>query len=106
MIEHRFNAPQRYTFIQSMNSLFNTAKETLTAQLRGEAVFSTPELYEARLRVCETCPKRIAVGVIWKCGVCNCFLHLKAGTLHAVCPWYRWPGDERWKPANFNENLR
>jgi hypothetical protein len=89
-----------------MQSLFHTAQETLKAQLKGEATLSSPELYEARLKVCETCPKRVAVGIIWKCEVCNCLLHLKAGTLHAVCPWYRWPGDERWKPANFNENLR
>jgi hypothetical protein len=106
MIDHRFNAPQRYTFLQSMQSLFHTAQETLKAQLKGEAILSSPELYEARLKVCETCPKRVAVGIIWKCGVCNCLLHLKAGTLHAVCPYFKWPGDEKWKPANFNENLR
>jgi hypothetical protein len=89
-----------------MHSLLNTARETLKAQAHGEQAFSSPELYEQRLRICETCPKRIARGPFWVCGVCNCLLHLKAGALHSVCPWYKWPGDERWKPANFNENLK
>jgi hypothetical protein len=98
-MDDRFTTPPRYTFMESMKSLLNTAKATIKA---GPAGIASPELYESRLRICESCPKREAVGIIWKCGVCNCLLHLKAGATHSVCPWYKWPGDETYKPKDFN----
>jgi hypothetical protein len=102
MNDHRFTEPARMTFMESMRSLLNTARQTIQAGPQG---ISSPALYESRLRICEACPKRQAVGPIWKCGVCNCLLHLKAGTTVAVCPWFKWPGDEKYKPRDFHPNL-
>ena len=102
MTDHRFTEPSRMTFMESMRSFFSTAKATIQAGPQGIA---SPQLYESRLKICEVCPKREAVGILWKCGVCNCFLHLKAGTTVSVCPWYKWPGDERFKPRDFHTNL-
>lgn len=95
MTNHRFNEPPRMTFIESMRSLLSTVKATIQAGPQG---ITNPALYEARLRVCEGCPKREAIGPLWRCGVCNCLLHLKAGTSVSVCPLFKWPGDERFKP--------
>jgi Family of unknown function (DUF6171) len=102
MTDHRFIEPPRMTFMESMRSLLSTARATIQAGPQGIA---SPQLYESRLKICEVCPKREAVGILWKCGVCNCFLHLKAGTTVSVCPWYKWPGDERFKPRDFHTNL-
>ena len=102
MINHRFTEPPRMTFMESMHSLLSAVKATV---MGGPQAFSSPALYEARLRICETCPKREAIGPLWRCGVCNCLLHLKAGTAVSVCPWYKWPGDERFKPRDFHANL-
>jgi len=98
-MDNRFTEPPRYTFMESMKSLLNTAKATIIAGPEGIA---SPELYEARLKICETCEHRKAVGVIWQCGVCSCLLHLKAGAVHSVCPLFKWPGNEIYKPKDFN----
>ena len=95
MAENRFNEPPRFTFLESMSSLWNTAKATLAAGTNGIA---SPELYESRLKICEGCDQRIAYGAIWQCGVCHCLLHLKAGASQSVCPLYLWPGNEKFKP--------
>ena len=79
------------SFMESLKSLYATMKVTVRAGPRGIA---SPELYESRLKVCETCSKRELVGgIIWKCGICHCSLHLKAGAVASVCPWYKCPGD-------------
>jgi hypothetical protein len=98
-MDDRFNTPPRYSFMESMRNLLNTAKATIKAGPQGIA---SSELYEARLKICENCEHRKAVGVVWQCGVCNCLLHLKAGATHSVCPKFLWPGDEAYKPSDFH----
>jgi hypothetical protein len=99
MTDHRFNEPARMGFLESMRSLLSTARATIQAGPQG---ISSPQLYEARLKICEVCPNREAIGPLWRCAICNCLLHLKAGTAASVCPWFKWPGDERFKPRDFH----
>src|SRR5690349_12445887 len=95
---NRFIEPPRMSFLESMRSLLSTARATIQAGSQGIA---SSQLYEARLKVCESCQKREAHGILWRCSVCNCLLHLKAGTTASVCPQYLWPGDEKFKPRDF-----
>jgi hypothetical protein len=98
MGDNRFSEPPRYTFLQSMGSLFNTAKATILAGPQGLA---SEELYQERLAVCQRCDRREAIGPIWKCGICNCLLHLKAAAAPSVCPDYQWKDSEKWMPKGF-----
>lgn len=95
---HRFTEPPRMSFMEGLQSLYSTTIATVRAGTRGIA---SRELYESRLKVCESCSKRELVGgVVWRCGVCNCLLHLKAGASASVCPWFKWPGDQRFGSQN------
>lgn len=47
----------------------------------------SPDQYEQRLQICDTCPERQEN----RCNVCGCFLNVKAQGRAFTCPLNKWP---------------
>lgn len=60
---------------------FNHIKDKL-----GMLDKETKDLAEARLKICDICPRRVKN----KCGVCGCQLEAKAKDPNSTCPIKRW----------------
>lgn len=56
----------------------------------------TTKQYEERLKVCSGCDRYDDESN--RCGVCGCFLALKAQGAAFNCPLKKWPGEENFEP--------
>lgn len=74
----------------SVGSMAKNAIKALGAFVANPTTV-TKEEYEARLTVCSSCDKYDDVGN--RCGVCGCYLALKAKGAAFHCPLKKWPGD-------------
>jgi len=48
-----------------------------------EDIRTSPEVYEARLSICEGCDRRIAL----TCTLCGCYIQARAAKKHMECPY-------------------
>jgi hypothetical protein len=69
--------------------------KTLAESLKDGVPKASEEVYEARLKVCNTCPQRVDN----RCGSCGCYLGAKAALETSRCPILMWPGDKD-EPVN------
>jgi hypothetical protein len=68
-------------------------------QFVKEPGFVTGEEYQARLKICESCPLRQE----GNCTACGCYIAAKARGAAWHCPKSKWPGDPpQPKPENFD----
>lgn len=56
-----------------------------------EDIRTSPEIYEARLEICEACERRVAL----TCTLCGCYIQARAAKKHMECPYDK--GGPKWK---------
>ena len=67
------------------------AGRVVDAVVEGEPVRVTPEEREARIETCHRCPAYESP--LGECGLCGCYVALKAWLRTENCPARKWAGD-------------
>jgi hypothetical protein len=86
MDETKTRKPCRLCLLRDINPAEYEARVKRLIDLLGPKERASDEVYEARLKVCTTCPYlRDAF-----CGACGCMVELRAAKKTEKCPYAHW----------------
>ena len=79
------------SFMKVARTALGTAADVVKGQLAGNPLIASDAKYEARMAICNGCPKKIEViKNAPQCGECKCFLGAKLKLEASTCPDGKW----------------